>query len=77
MGRAALTPASLPRPPRALARGAAVLLAMLLAALAAAIAATVFSDQQRWSRGVEYRRDGGLRLLELPHFGCHEPTRLE
>ena len=30
---------------------------MLLAALAAAIAATVFADQQRWSRGVEYRRD--------------------
>jgi general secretion pathway protein K len=30
---------------------------MLLAALAAAIAATVFSDQQRWSRMVESRRD--------------------
>jgi len=57
MGRAALTPTLPRRPPRPRVRGAAVLLAMLLAALAAAIAATVFSDQQRWSRGVEYRRD--------------------
>jgi len=38
-------------------RGAAVVLAMLIAALAAAVAATVFADQQRWSRMVEYRRD--------------------
>lgn len=38
-------------------RGAAVILAMLIAALAAAVAATVFADQQRWSRTVEYRRD--------------------
>jgi len=38
-------------------RGAAVILAMLIAALAAAVAATVFADQQRWSRMVEYRRD--------------------
>ena len=52
-----MTPASPRRPPRPRARGAAVLLAMLLAALAATIAATLFADQQRWSRGVEYRRD--------------------
>jgi general secretion pathway protein K len=38
-------------------RGAAIVLAMLIAALAAAVAATVFADQQRWSRGVEHRRD--------------------
>jgi general secretion pathway protein K len=38
-------------------RGAAILLAMLVAALAAAVAATVFADQQRWGRTVEYRRD--------------------
>jgi len=38
-------------------RGAAIVLAMLMAALAAAVAATVFADQQRWSRTVEYRRD--------------------
>jgi len=38
-------------------RGAAILLAMLVAALAAAVAVTVFADQQRWSRTVEYRRD--------------------
>jgi general secretion pathway protein K len=30
---------------------------MLVAALAAAVAATVFADQQRWGRTVEYRRD--------------------
>jgi general secretion pathway protein K len=44
-----------PAPTRA--RGAAIVLAMLLAALAAAVAATVFSDQQRWSRNAEHRRD--------------------
>jgi len=38
-------------------RGAAILLAMLIAALAAAVAATVFADQERWGRAVEYRRD--------------------
>ena len=38
-------------------RGAAILLAMLIAALAAAVAATVFADQQRWAKTVEYRRD--------------------
>jgi len=38
-------------------RGAAVVLAMLIAALAATIAATLFSDQQRWTRAVEHRRD--------------------
>ena len=38
-------------------RGAAILLAMLVAALAAAVAVTVFADQQRWGRTVEYRRD--------------------
>jgi general secretion pathway protein K len=37
--------------------GAAVVLAMLIAAFAAAVAATVFADQQRWNRSVEYRRD--------------------
>src|ERR1700692_36157 len=39
------------------ARGAAVVLAMLLAALAATVAASLFADQQRWFRTVEYRRD--------------------
>src|SRR5262245_5324080 len=39
------------------ARGAAVIVAMLIAALAAAIAVTVFAEQQRWARAVEYRRD--------------------
>jgi general secretion pathway protein K len=38
-------------------RGAAILLAMLIAALAAAVAATVFAEQERWGRAVEYRRD--------------------
>jgi general secretion pathway protein K len=38
-------------------RGAAILIAMLIAALAAAVAVTVFADQQRWGRTVEYRRD--------------------
>ena len=38
-------------------RGAAIIIAMLIAALAAAVAATVFADQQRWGRTVEYRRD--------------------
>ena len=38
-------------------RGAAILIAMLVAALAAAVAVTVFADQQRWGRTVEYRRD--------------------
>jgi general secretion pathway protein K len=38
-------------------RGAAVVLAMLLAALAATIAATLFTEQQRWMRLVEHRRD--------------------
>ena len=33
------------------------MLAMLLAALAATVAATLFADQQRWMRTVEYRRD--------------------
>lgn len=43
--------------PRKMPRGAAAVLAMLLAALAAAVAVTVFADQQRWNRTVEYRRD--------------------
>lgn len=34
-----------------------MIVAMLIAALAAAVAATVFAEQQRWSRNVEFRRD--------------------
>ena len=48
---------TMPRAAMERVRGAAILLAMLVAALAAAVAVTVFADQRRWSRTVEYRRD--------------------